>query len=350
MKLVFCTLFDSNYLSRGLVLYDSLVKHCPDFHLYVFAFDQKCYSYLTSVNLPNLSAISLEEYEDEDLLKVKKDRTIAEYCWTNTPSTAWYILNHFEVDHCTYLDADMVFYSNPQPLLLEMGSKSVLITEHRYTHPEGLEEQAGRFNVQFITFKNDKFGREVCLWWRNACLDWCYDRFEEGKFGDQKYLDDWPTRFQGIHVMQHEGGGLATWNIQQYQISKDKNNKLRVISSKTGKAYDAIFFHFHALKFYEEGIVYFTPDYLPKLALSEFYFPYVQLLLNKRKELLAIGINFEPNGIIKPSPKRPLTFRDKLYLCRKEFFRHLFRLQPIQAIESTRKLIEDFEKHHYYYY
>jgi hypothetical protein len=350
MKLVFCTLFDSNYLSRGLVLYDSLIKHCPNFHLYIFAFDQKCYSILKKLNLPHITPISLEEYEDQELLKVKKERTIAEYCWTNTPSTAWYVLNHFEVDHCTYLDADMVFYANPQPLITEMGNKSVLITEHRYTNPEGLEELAGRYNVQFITFKNDTLGREVCLWWRKACLDWCYDRYEDGKFGDQKYLDDWPSRFKGIHVLEHEGGGLATWNIQQYQISKDANGTIKVVSTKTGKSFQAIFFHFHALKFFQGNIVYFTPDYLPKKALSEFYFPYVQLLLQKRKSLLSIDSSFEPNGILKPSPKRPLSFRDKLYLCRKEFFARFFKLKPLQAFEALNTLLLDFKKHHYYYY
>lgn len=350
MRLNFCTLFDSNYLSRGLVLYDSLIGNCADFHLYVFAFDEKCYSILKTLNLPKLTPISLEEYEDEELLQVKKSRTIAEYCWTNTPSTVWYILNNFEVDHCTYLDADMVFYSNPGQLIEEMGEKSVLITEHRYTNPEGLEEKAGKYNVQFITFKNNTNGREVCLWWRNACLDWCFDRFEDGKFGDQKYLDDWPTRFEGVHVLQHEGGGLATWNIQQYITSKDANGKLSVESKISRKKFQVVFFHYHALKFFQNNIVYFTPDILPKEAIKLFYFPYVKLLTKKRTELIQKFPDIEPNGIIKPSPKPPLTLRDKLYLCRKDFFYYFFRFKPIQAINAVKAHLNEFERHHYYKY
>ncbi len=347
MKLIYCTLFDSNYLSRGLVMYDSLLKHCPDFHLYVFAFDDKCLEILQKLNLKNLTPIILADYEDEELLKVKPSRTRAEYCWTNTPSTVWYVLNHFEVSHCTYLDADMLFYANPQPLYDEMGEKSILITEHRYTDNPELMEKAGIYNVQYVTFKNDDAGREACLWWRNACIDWCFDKFEEGKFGDQKYLDDWPTRFPSVQVLEHEGGGLATWNIQRYFIQNERS--LSVKNRASGIIFPAIFYHFHALKFYAENIVFFTPDYIDKDVLDVFYFPYTKLLLEKRKELISLDKSFEPNGTLKPSPAKPLTKRDKLYLYRTEISDLLLNLRFVGIIKKVEELRIKFEKHHYYY-
>ena len=76
----FCTLFDSVYLSRGLAMYNSLNQHCKDFHLYIFAFDDKCYSVLKSLQLENATVISLSEFEDGELLRVKPTRTRAEYC------------------------------------------------------------------------------------------------------------------------------------------------------------------------------------------------------------------------------------------------------------------------------
>ena len=39
MKLNYCTLFDSHYLTRGLIMYESLKRNHRDFHLYIFAFD-----------------------------------------------------------------------------------------------------------------------------------------------------------------------------------------------------------------------------------------------------------------------------------------------------------------------
>ena len=54
----FVTLFNSNYLSRGLVMYQSLLKHCPHFHLYVIAFDDITFDYLQKNPHKNLTAIS----------------------------------------------------------------------------------------------------------------------------------------------------------------------------------------------------------------------------------------------------------------------------------------------------
>ncbi|HAA01378.1 MAG TPA: hypothetical protein DCD96_06990 [Flavobacteriales bacterium] len=65
MKLNFCTLFDKNYLARGLVLFDSLERVCSDFNLFVLAFDDDCYSYLQSIKKENLIAVRLQDFENE---------------------------------------------------------------------------------------------------------------------------------------------------------------------------------------------------------------------------------------------------------------------------------------------
>ena len=114
-----------------------------------------------------------------------------------------------------------IFFASPQILLDEMDeSESVLITPHRYTPQYDQSEKTGIYCVQFVYFRNNQQGRKVLTWWRKACLEWCYNRFEDGRFGDQKYLDDWPERFEGVHVLQHLGGGVAPWNMQQYRFEQ----------------------------------------------------------------------------------------------------------------------------------
>ena len=252
----FCTLFDSIYLSRGLAMYNSLVEHCGDFHLYVFAFNDECYDILQSMPLKFVTVISLTDFEDEELLRVKPARTRGEYCWTCTSSTILYVLNHFDVSHCTYVDSDLYFFSSPQPLIDEMKDKSILITPHRYTPRYDQGWRTGIYCVQFVTFRKDGNGLKVLNWWRNACLEWCYNRFEEGRFGDQKYLDDWPVRFEGVHVLKHLGGGVAPWNMQQY-LFKRENGILTGEVLNTGEKFEVIFFHFHSLMFVSPD--YFSP-------------------------------------------------------------------------------------------
>ncbi|MDP1993969.1 MAG: glycosyl transferase, partial [Ignavibacteria bacterium] len=129
----FCTLFDTHYISRGLTLYYSLEKVCEDFHIYIFAFNDKCYSILKKLNLKRTTIITLKEFEDEELLKIKPTRSIGEYCWTSTSSTILYVLEKYNVESCTYLDADLFFYSSPKPIFDELGDNSILLTEHRYS-------------------------------------------------------------------------------------------------------------------------------------------------------------------------------------------------------------------------
>src|SRR3989304_9158872 len=106
----FCTLFDSFYLTRGLTMYRSLEKCCENFHLYIFAFDDKTYEILNKLQLKKATVVSLKDFEDEKLLAVKPTRTKAEYCWTCTSSTILYTIEKFNLPSCTYLDADLYFY------------------------------------------------------------------------------------------------------------------------------------------------------------------------------------------------------------------------------------------------
>lgn len=249
----FCTLYNSNYAAKGLAMYESLCRVCPEFHLYVFAFDDILADALKRMALPHVTVVTLAEFEDEELLRVKKTRTAGEYCWTCSSCSIYYCLTHFDIDNCTYIDADLLFFSNPQVLIDEMGDDDVLITEHRYSPQYDESKLSGKYCVQFVTFKKTERGMKVLKWWKDACIDWCYNRYDANRFGDQMYLDDWTTRFEGVHELQHLGGGVAPWNMQQYvfrkQETRTEKRELRVVGTEiaTGKEFPLVFFHFHNL-------------------------------------------------------------------------------------------------------
>tara|TARA_B110000027_G_C16047064_1_gene268199 strand:+ start:342 stop:536 length:195 start_codon:yes stop_codon:yes gene_type:complete len=59
----YCTLFNVNYLPRGLNLYHSLMKVSKNFRLFIFAFDDLTYQYLKDLKLKKVVLISLKEFK-----------------------------------------------------------------------------------------------------------------------------------------------------------------------------------------------------------------------------------------------------------------------------------------------
>ena len=299
----FCTLFDSNYLPRALVMYRSLVATGENFTLYVVCFDELALDLLIQLNHPSLVAISLKDFESIELLQVKPERTPGEYCWTCTPHVIRFVLDTFMLPELTYLDADLCFYNKPSILLEEFkqADASVLITSHRYTPQYDRSATSGIYCVQFMTFKADKHGLEVLQWWQDRSVEWCYDRFENGKFGDQMYLDDWPERFEGIHVLEHLGGGVAPWNVQQYKIGR-RDNELYVDNLPV------VFYHFHGYKYHADGVHNFVPGYrLSREVINLIYRDYAKALLAAYADIYKID-----EGFCQGWSSRDLSWKAKL--------------------------------------
>lgn len=244
--LYFCTYFDRNYLTRGLALFRSLQRNCNEFKLYILCLDEDTYSIISKLanQYGELVPIALSEIEqwDQTLLIARGNRSRIEYYFTISPVLPLYVVNQFsKIDIITYLDADLYFYSNPKIIYQELPGKSILITGHNFPKSLRYLEVYGKYNVQYQSFRNDAQGISCLNRWRKQCLNWCYDRLENGKFADQKYLDEWPTLYDKLVVSELKGVGVAPWNIAQYEINY-QNGDFYVDDQIL------VFFHFHALK------------------------------------------------------------------------------------------------------
>jgi hypothetical protein len=240
----FVTCFDSHYLIKGLTLYRSLVRHTSSFRLWVLCFDDLAYETLERLAPPAVVPISLRDFEkgNEELRQARLGRSGIEYYFTCTPSLPLYVLENWpEVDVITYLDADLFFFSDPVPVYEELGENSILIVGHRFPPHLRHKEDKGIYNVGLLSFRRSDDGLQCLNWWRERCIEWCYDRIENGRYADQKYLDDWPTRFRGVVVLQHKGAGLAPWNITGYCLRL--NNGQVTVDLQA-----LVFFHFHHLR------------------------------------------------------------------------------------------------------
>jgi hypothetical protein len=199
-----------------MVMLESLHEHFPEAHIYILCLSGTCYTALISLNYSYVTLFQLSDLEqaDPELASVRATRSLVEYYFTITPCFPRFLLTQLNLDAVTYLDADMMFFSSPAPLFAEADDASVIITPHRFSSNLTGWECHGLYNVSWMTFRRTEQGIACLEWYRNACLDWCYDRMEEGRFADQKYLDYFAELFEGVHVIHHPGGGIAPWNIQ----------------------------------------------------------------------------------------------------------------------------------------
>jgi hypothetical protein len=240
----FCTYFDSNYLFKGLALHESLTRHVPGATLTVLCLDEAARDALTRLARPGIETLALAGLEAAEprLLGVKPGRSRAEYYFTCTPALIHHVLTRVpRGEPLSYLDADLYFFDDPAPLYREDPAASTLVIPHRFPDKLRHLEVHGIYNVGLVSFVHDERGLECLGGWRDRCIEWCFDRVEEGRYADQKYLDEWPGRYPGVHVVRHRGANLAPWNVERDPLSLD-GGTVRVGGDPL------LFYHFQGLR------------------------------------------------------------------------------------------------------
>ena len=246
-----------------------------EYVLWILCVDDEAYEVLVRLDLPNVRRLKLSDLETPELLDVKSGRTIGEYCWSLTPFAPRFV---FEADptaeRVTYIDADLWFRKHPKKLFdeLDASGKHVLITDHAYAPEHDQSATSGQFCVQFMTFTRDG-GETVRKWWEERCVEWCFARFEDGKFGDQKYLDDWPERFGDVvHVLRDKELALAPWNASRFPYG------------------NAVFYHFHGLRLISENKIEIGNYFLPNALRRDVYQAYYEDMRKALEQLKRVGV------------------------------------------------------------
>jgi len=289
---LFGTLFFANYLTRALALYRSMdVQFRDDFELVCLCMDEPAAAIIKALKLPRVSLLTLGELEgfDPSLSTVKAERTIGEYSWTCTPSFLRYLVERAGDGAAAYLDADLMFFGDPQPLFDEWEDSDILIHAHRYARRnQYMETNSGIYNVGLVAMRRSEEADRCLGRWRAQCLEACTVDAERGLCGDQKYLDEWPRLYRRLTVFQHEGAGLAPWNVERYELA----------DSERGPTVDGkplIFYHFHAFRILCQDVVGrslvipslgydFTPSQLRLI-----YRPYVRALRSADRSVRTTG-------------------------------------------------------------
>ena len=189
----YCTYFDKNYLSKFLVLRNSIKKFKNKNIFYVLCLDKNVEIFFRKNNFKDIIPISLNKLENKYkiLLNAKKNRSLIEYYFTLSPFLPRYINEIFKIKKVSYLDSDLYFFRNPDKLIRQDDDSSVILIKQES------KRIYGTFNVGWIIFNfNYKETENIVNEWCSQCIDLCSDFPDPSTdaYAEQKYLDSWPNK------------------------------------------------------------------------------------------------------------------------------------------------------------
>jgi hypothetical protein len=184
--------------------------------------------------------------------------------------------NEPDAEWVTYLDSDLFFFASPEPIFAEMKDAAFGIIPHRFSKRMASMRRFGIYNVGWVSARRCDEGIDALRWWRERCIEWCYDRVEDDRFADQRYLDRLPGLFPNVHVIEQRGANLAPWNLANCRLEW-RNGAVAI-----DRQYPLIFFHFYGVK--RSGRYYFNSHRMyhapfSNLVRQRIYEPYVAALV-----------------------------------------------------------------------
>ncbi len=240
-----CTYFDSNFLARGLALFESIKTHTKEFVLYVLTLDQASFDFLHELRDEKIIPISITEYNNFFNLDIQKFMDKKQFYFSLTPNLCIYVLkNNPQIDILLYLDADVYVFNFLDILYEEIGTASITICPHRINPIiKFFSHHYGAYNVGVNSFRNNEEGLNCLYEWKNEIDSWYPKKpgYPLSFFSDQIFLDSWPDKYPTLKIINHIGINTAPWNSINYRFRK--KNDIYYVNKKP-----LVIYHFSSLR------------------------------------------------------------------------------------------------------
>ncbi|QDZ38663.1 glycosyl transferase [Euhalothece natronophila Z-M001] len=221
------TTITANYFPKARVLAHSIKELHPSAKIYLVLCDVVPESVVLAEE-PFDFIITLEQLKIPNFKSWLFQHNIIELCTAVKGIAFDYIFDKFDCKKLLFFDPDIVILSPLDSLIQKLDYHSVLLTPHQ-TVPESEREaiidneihslKVGVFNLGFLGIRNSEQGRKFIAWWRDRCLEFCYDDTPNGLFTDQKWVDLAPAFFSDYLVLQEPIYNVATWNLTHRRVT-----------------------------------------------------------------------------------------------------------------------------------
>lgn len=285
----FCTITGKDYVLKVIALHHSLQRHARQFTLWICCIDAVSYNLLIKMNLKNVVLMQVSALEDDRMRKIRNERINAEFCWTLKSVLVEHLLTKNDIDSILYCDGDIFFFSDPKAIFDDWGGNSIYLCPQR--DYEKVERKYGKYQAGLIGFKKDRLGLESLKWWKEKCLEWCYAKPDQGRFGDQKYLDTIAVSFPNVKVSNHIGVDAAPWNCVYGDNHFHIHVKEKQVYLNNSKL---VAFHFAKVSLFSENdfdLWSLAPLQIKGVILHHIYVPYLTKIREVMKEVKEIDGN-----------------------------------------------------------
>jgi len=243
VKQNFAVVISKYYASRCISLVESIITY--DVKIYILCFDKQTSKLLDKFK--NSNKVEIINYDkisnfDKTLKKIILKRKLIDKIVTSRPVFLQYLYKKYIIKNIFLLDSDIFFFSNPKKLNKHVKGYSVAYCKHNFTKNNlELSNKYGKYNGGFVYARFNKNGLIFLKKWSLLCKKWCEFDSKDGKFSDQKYLENLSLEIKDIKILNNPEINLAPWSLEGKKIQL-KNKQIYVNNKRL------IFFHFHGLR------------------------------------------------------------------------------------------------------
>ena len=288
--------FSENYASRAALLGRSLKPYLNGGQIHAMVTDRVANEIAVR---EGFKVYHMSEIEQSRNFHDWDKKTFAEKLFTLGPAFTFRVIAGLPAGRrVLYLNSDIFFLGDPHNLWETPESWDVQLFPHHYSLINKIRlKKFGELNAGAMAITKSEESLKVIENWANQCASWCFDRAENGKYADQKYLEDFERWSVKVSVAKSKAMNLASW----------------VSGAKKEDFQNCIFYHFHGLVAQGEYIVLPHLQYLrlAKKLEKDMHRDYLKKLESLDSEL-GIKASLSPRN----SASRPMKYWILFFLSR----------------------------------
>ena len=164
-----------------------------------------------SINSKKLTAIHFNKVLnfDRTLKAAIRDRKLIDKIVTSRPIFLKLLFKKFKLRDIFLLDSDIFFFSNPVKINKYIKGAAVAFCKHNFSRNNNkLSKKYGKYNGGFIYVKSNINGFDFLNKWSLLVKNGA-NLTINGKFSDQKYLEDLSTSVKNVKILNKPDINLA---------------------------------------------------------------------------------------------------------------------------------------------